>query len=1000
MDVGAKESRCFRGGSGVSLRRDSPARTGFSPSGGGSKPSRRLRPRTIFSALSVALLISVFSGSSVEAQTASIVTDTSCATVARHGLNKLTEALQAKGFRIENVGSPEEAQGRVIIVAGLVSKSGAAANQLLNEASKAVPDAPEALAVRHSKWKGRELLVLCGSDDRGLMYAALDVADRIGWSAGAKNPLAYVRDVAEKPDLLDRSISIYTMNRRYFESRLYDEAYWESYFDTLARNRFNSFLVIFGYENGGFMAPPYPYFFDVEGFPDIRLVGLTPEGQRKNLEAFKRMIQIAHERGLRFVPGIWDHIYRGGVQGGGIPGADRPPDRPTPGLVWGVNADNLYAYSQAAIKKFIEVFPEIDGIQFRMHDESGLKNEEIVGFWHEIFSMTKKARPDLPLDLRAKGLRDEVIDDGLAQGIKLRVTTKFWMEQMGLPFHPTHVNPQDQMNRRHGYADLLRYPQKYRVHWRLWTGGTSRILLWGDPDYAKTFVRSAHLYDGNSFEVNEPLATKMLGQPHDMDPFELLTPEYKYYRWEFERYWHFFEVFGRLAYNPETPAEVWDREFIRRFGPEAAPFVEKGLHIASRVLPRIVASVYPYSYFPTTYGWPEKMRMRDLPRFAAAQGSDTEQFASFDEEAENIVAGKDTAKRRPIETSRWFGLISQEIQAQATEAGRRISDKKNKEFLSTRTDLEILANLALYYSRRIPAAVSYALFKKTQDLNALDDAIAQEKRAVEAWERLVAAAGDVYASDLMMGVRRNDLSGHWRDELKALKEGLVKLDQERAAFRPLSTKGKPSIAHVPVRKISTGEPLVVKATVASVGPLKDVRMTVFQPDGTRRVLEMEKRGDSRYEALTALPQGVEKIAYFIEAEDVSGALTAFPPKGEAGRIHVTVSSDITPPEIRHVPVVKGRVGEALRVTAEAKDTSGVRYVRLRYRHLTQFEDYQTAEMALDPRTGRYTAEIPADFVVPKWDLIYFIEAMDSRGNGRIYPDLEDDIPYIVVKLER
>ena len=26
---------------------------------------------------------------------------------------------------------------------------------------------------------------------------------------------------------------------------------------------------------------------------------------------------------------------------------------------------------------------------------------------------------------------------------------------MGLPFHPVHVNPQDQHNRRHGYADFL-----------------------------------------------------------------------------------------------------------------------------------------------------------------------------------------------------------------------------------------------------------------------------------------------------------------------------------------------------------------------------------------------------------------------------------------------------------------------------------------------------------------------------------------------------------------
>ena len=35
------------------------------------------------------------------------------------------------------------------------------------------------------------------------------------------------------------------------------------------------------------------------------------------------MIRLAHERGIEVTAGIWDHIYRGGVQGGGIPGASQ-----------------------------------------------------------------------------------------------------------------------------------------------------------------------------------------------------------------------------------------------------------------------------------------------------------------------------------------------------------------------------------------------------------------------------------------------------------------------------------------------------------------------------------------------------------------------------------------------------------------------------------------------------------------------------------------------------
>ncbi len=68
-----------------------------------------------------------------------------------------------------------------------------------------------------------------------------------------------------------------------------------------------------------------------------------------------------------------------------------------------------------------------------------------------------------------------MIDDAVAQGIPFRIATKYWMEQLGLPFHPLHINPQNQRDRRHGYADLLVYPKRYEVHWRVWSGGTARF---------------------------------------------------------------------------------------------------------------------------------------------------------------------------------------------------------------------------------------------------------------------------------------------------------------------------------------------------------------------------------------------------------------------------------------------------------------------------------------------------------------------------------------------
>ena len=256
-----------------------------------------------------------------------IVADAGLGKPAEYGLTAIEESLRKRDLSVQRIEQVASAQADFLIIAGLTSSQGAAVREL-KVLNVPLPEGPEALVVRRTEIEGKPAVILCGSDARGLMYAALDLSDRVSWNDGAGNPFAQVRDVCEKPYLLDRSVSIYTMQRAYFESRLYDETYWQRYFGMLARSRINSFVVIFGYENGGFMAPPYPYFFDVAEFPDVKLIGITAEQQRRNTAAFRKIIEIAHAHGIDFTAGIWDHIYRGGVQAGGIEGASEKADKP------------------------------------------------------------------------------------------------------------------------------------------------------------------------------------------------------------------------------------------------------------------------------------------------------------------------------------------------------------------------------------------------------------------------------------------------------------------------------------------------------------------------------------------------------------------------------------------------------------------------------------------------------------------------------------------------
>ena len=140
----------------------------------------------------------------------SIVADPTAGAPIRHGVEGLEAALKAKGVRYEVVSDPEGARGQMLILAGLPASSIAIAARV-KALGITVPTAPESLVIHMTKWKEKPVLLLTGSDDRGLMYSLLEVADRVSWSASVLNPLSEVRNTIESPSVTNRGVTIYTM---------------------------------------------------------------------------------------------------------------------------------------------------------------------------------------------------------------------------------------------------------------------------------------------------------------------------------------------------------------------------------------------------------------------------------------------------------------------------------------------------------------------------------------------------------------------------------------------------------------------------------------------------------------------------------------------------------------------------------------------------------------------------------------------------------------------
>jgi len=164
---------------------------------------------------------------------------------------------------------------------------------------------------------------------------------------------------------------------------------------------------------------------------------------------------------------------------------------------------------------------------------------------------------------------------------------------------------------------------------------------------------------------------------------------------------------------------------------------------------------------------------------------------------------------------------------------------------------------------------------------------------------------------------------------------------------------------------------------------------------------MEDWGEGMYQAHVGVRAGQPDLVYYIEAVNAAGHNRIHPYEDQQpAPIRAIISADRQPPELKLERSKLALPFEDLLVTAQVIDAAAVKWARLCYRHVTQFEDYQSVKMRRDPKTGLWSGTIPGDFITPEWDLMYYVQVMDDQGNGRTYPDLETEMPYVIVPVER
>jgi hypothetical protein len=710
----------------------------------------------------------------------------------RWALEQLQNALQSRGliadiqYNLERIHEPCE---RILVT----PSESRLAHRIAGHAGVTLPSTAESLALIHGSVRAESVLMTTGADVRGMVYGILEIADRVTYS---RDPIVMLRSIdqsVEQPANSIRSMTRLFVSDIEDKSWFYDKAFWQAYLSMLISQRFNRFSLTLGL---GYDSPKnvldsyfifaYPYLVSVADYQVT--VRNLPSGEReRNLAMLQFISSEAARRGLHFQLGLWGHAYA----------CQNSPN--VNYVIEGLDAKTHAPYCRDAVRTLLQACPDIHGITFRAHYESGIPDGS-KGFWETVFQGVAHCGRRVEIDLHAKGISFDQIRMALDTGQPVHISPKLTAEHMGLPAHqaamremervpnPNSRNPRNS-TARYGYSDYLFEDREYGVYSRIWPG-KQKILLWADPALAAGYGRHAGFCGSLGLEVCEPLCFKGR-QGSGTSPERRIYEDRSLIPMEgnWRKYLYAYRIWGRHLYNPDADPETYRRYLRAEFG-AAASAVENSLAHTSRILPLITSAHLPagsaMTYWPEMYtNMPIADRTLshpygDTPRpkvFGRVSPLDPAMFSPFNEFVDTLIEGKVSGRYSPADVANWLEGFVKVSKEQLSLAKARVPDTQDPSFRRVFIDVKIHNGLGMFFAQKFRAAIAYGLYEEKNDLESLRDAVYFYRAARQAWVDIIKYTKGIYVDKLGFG-HRPHIRGHWADRLPAIDQDLTYMEKQ------------------------------------------------------------------------------------------------------------------------------------------------------------------------------------------------------------------------------
>lgn len=593
---------------------------------------------------------------------------------------------------------------------------------------------------------------LTGGDNSGLMYGLLELKEQL------KNGNRSIQSKQETPKLSFRALKFNlpwdsyrtgeALQLHYETCR--DTNFWKSFLDMMVENRFNKLTL--------WNLHPFNYLVRTEKYPEA--CGFTDQELAEWRQFWLTLFQMAKDRGIETYLINWNIFVSPEFAK-----AHQVAEYCLTNEYFvdkGDTSEIIKDYIRECVKEVINSYPNLTGLGITLGEGmGGMTGEEreqwLLDSYIEGMRMASRKvkfihRVPLSAGKGSGGSTSASVEEMTRQTLDT-LTCVDGPINIELKFNWSHAHSTPHLVKVHGGKLTDAYwnpmPKNYDLAWMM-RNEDFFMLRWGQPDFIRQHIAmNAHPYV-NGYYVGSECYIPAKDYITALDGVS--------YDYAFQRQWMFYKVWGRLLYNPETPDAVFIDAFENRFSGKGKKLFDAQTKV-SRV-PLIIASYQNPTWDFTLYtegmltvlnpngkryvGLIPLTEMADKRPMEPAYMS----ISEFLENENNIP----TNKISPLQLADSIDSFCRS----ALQQVENIETENNVDLLYEVSDIKTWANLGMYFSNKLRAALEYKRFTISNRKADLEKAVSWMEKATSHWHAVVEITKPVYNPVPLEHLSEND----------------------------------------------------------------------------------------------------------------------------------------------------------------------------------------------------------------------------------------------------